>query len=63
MTSPDPRIGSAEWCDGTQPNPVCRQTSSPGAFGSVGFGRPGYNPSEKVNVTKTTWGRLKAIYR
>ena len=61
--APDPRIGAAEWCDGSQPVPVCFQTTDPDAFGSVGFDRSGYNPSTRVSTERTTWGRVKAIYK
>ncbi len=61
--APDPRTGWAEWCDGAVPSPVCRMTVSPEAFGSVGFGREGYDPSQEVPVIETTWGKVKAIYR
>jgi hypothetical protein len=46
----DPRIGFSEICDGTLPDPLCRQVTDPEDFGSVGFGVPGYNPCEGAPV-------------
>ncbi len=40
----DPRVGFAEWCDGSQPSPLCNSTTSLWAFGVMGFGEYGYNP-------------------
>lgn len=40
----DPRVGFGEWCDGTEPSPICLQQTAVDAFGSVGFGTPGLNP-------------------
>jgi hypothetical protein len=37
----DPRVGFAEWCDGSTPEPLCHQTTTPEAFSRVGFGVPG----------------------
>jgi hypothetical protein len=39
--APHPGDGSAEWCASSGP---CPETNDPAFFGSVGFGRPGYNP-------------------
>jgi hypothetical protein len=46
----DSRVGFAEWCDGSQPHPQCKETTNPDVFGSVGFGVPGYNPCSQVPV-------------
>jgi hypothetical protein len=40
-TAPDPRVGFAEWCDGTVPEPICYPTTDPNAFSNIGFGLPG----------------------
>ncbi len=47
-TGADPRVGFAEWCDGSQPSPLCHKTTNPGAFGKVGFGVAGFNPCSMV---------------
>jgi len=62
----DPRVGFAEWCDGSEPSPIC--VSFDGSdnryFGIVGFnGNNGFNPCGIVPVQNTTWGQVKALYR
>ena len=62
----DPRVGFAEWCDGTSPEPICKVRTTaltPAAFGCVGFGIPGYNPCDIVATEKTSWGAVKSLYR
>jgi hypothetical protein len=62
----DPRVGFAEWCDGGEPYPwCCRMTvaENPGAFGSVGFGTGGHNPTSSIPVEETSWGAVKGMYR
>lgn len=60
----DPRVGFAEFCDGSQSSPLCNQHTSPAVFGSVGFGRLGYNTcdSPPVPVENRSWGAVKALY-
>ena len=59
----DPRVGFAEFCDGSEPYPLCNSTTNPAAFGCVGFGRLGYNPCDQVPVENSSWGAIKALYR
>jgi hypothetical protein len=62
----DPRVGFAEWCDIGDPFPLCcRMTTAenPGAFGSVGFGVGGHNPTSSIPVKETSWGAVRTIYR
>jgi hypothetical protein len=49
-TCPDPRVHFAEWCNGGVPNPICAKTTYPAAFGSIGFGVPGFNPCSMIPV-------------
>ncbi len=59
---PDPRVGYAEWRDGT--TSVRRKIG--GAFGCVGFGpgKLGYNPcGEVVPAESMSWGAIKSLYR
>jgi hypothetical protein len=61
----DPRVGFAEWCDGTAPEPFCVQRTvadHQAAFGCVGFGQVGYNPCNEVAVKQSSWGAVKALY-
>lgn len=62
---PDPRTGFGEFCDGTEPNPICFATADPVYFGAMEFngGSCAYNPCNAVPVEKSSWGALKAIYR
>ena len=63
-TAADPRVGFAEFCDDTEPNPVCDRTTDPLAFNTVGFnGNPGVNNCGIIPVVNRTWGRVKALYR
>jgi hypothetical protein len=67
MTCNDPRVGFAEWCDGSLEPDCCRRDWNvhdelPG-FGYVGFGLPGYNPCDTIAVEETTWGSVKSMYR
>lgn len=61
----DPRVGFAEFCDGSQPSPICYRTSDPAHFGCVAFnGAPcGYNPCSIVPTEETSWGAVKSLYR
>lgn len=59
----DPRTGFAEFCDGTEPSPLCDRVREPAAFGSVGFLRHGYNPCSEVPAESSTWGVVKSLYR
>jgi hypothetical protein len=59
----DPRVGFAEFCDGSEPSPICYQTSDNTRFGCIGFDCAGYNPCSEVPVENRSWGQLKAIYR
>ncbi len=49
-TCPDQRVGFAEWCDATQPSPICVKRTRADVFGKIGFGVPGYNPCSIVPV-------------
>ena len=60
---PDSRVGFAEFCDGSQPTPLCNHTTNPAAFGCVGFNRLGYNPCSEVPVENRSWGAVKSLYR
>lgn len=63
-TGIDPRTGSAEWCDDTEPNPICDTTTDPLSFSTVGFnGNPGVNNCGTIPVEHPTWGKVKALYR
>jgi len=62
----DPRVGFAEWCDGSSPEPWCctiTKAEYPNAFGCVGFGCAGYNPCGRIATEETSWGAVKAIYQ
>jgi len=62
----DPRVGFAEWCDGSEPSPICFQADGSDSryFGCVGFnGNPGYNPCSIVPVDQRSWGAVKSLYR
>jgi len=62
----DPRVGFAEWCDGSSPEPWCCKITKaeyPAAFGCVCFGAPGYNPCGRIATEKSSWGAVKAIYQ
>lgn len=43
-TGPDPRVGFAEWCDGSQPYVVCDKNYNDEMFSIVGFGSYGCDP-------------------
>jgi len=62
---PDPRVGFAEYCDGSVPSPNCKQFSQEWEFSVVGFGVAGYDacPCYPCALTGTTWGRVKALYQ
>ncbi len=63
-TTIDPRTGSAEWCDDTEPNPICDKTTDILSFSTVGFnGNPGVNNCGIIATEHPTWGRVKALYR
>jgi hypothetical protein len=62
----DPRVGYAEWCDGSQPSPICvtrTRALEPQAFGCVGFGMPGFNPCNLVPTEQRSWGSVKSLYK
>ncbi len=59
----DNRVGFAEFCDGSDPSPICYATTDGAHFGCLGFGCTGYNPCSEVPVMETTWGKVKATYR
>jgi hypothetical protein len=59
----DPRVGFAEFCDGSEPVPHCDRTSYSSAFGCVGFNRLGYNPCTCLPAQSRSWGALKSLYR
>lgn len=61
----DPRVGFAEFCDGSEPSPICFRTSSTPHFGSVAFNGAGcgYNPCNVVPVEQKSWGGVKSLYR
>jgi hypothetical protein len=64
-TTVDPRVGFSEFCDGTEPEPMCNRhyANTHAAYGCVGFNRRGYNPCDVVPGERTTWGVMKAVYR
>jgi hypothetical protein len=67
----DPRVGFAEFCDGTEPSPICVNTGDgtmPGGyahFGCVEFNGSGcgYNPCSFIPVEQRSWGSVKSLYR
>jgi hypothetical protein len=61
----DPRVGFAEFCDGSEPSPICFSTTSSPHFGSIEFNGSGcgYNPCNVVPVEQRSWGAVKSIYR
>ncbi len=64
-TCADPREDFAEWCDGSQPSPICHkvQASETLHFGWVGFnGNYGYAPCGGPTES-STWGAVKSLYR
>jgi hypothetical protein len=63
-TAPDPQVGYAEFCDGTQPDPICAQFQGNNwcRFCYVGFGESGFCWCD-LPVDETTWGAVKALYR
>ena len=61
-----PRVGFAEFCDGTQPAPLCLEKTQPSQFGCVEFNGSGcgYNPcSTPVEGESKSWGAVKSLYR
>ena len=64
-TAVDPRVNFSEICDGSEPAPDCNKhyADTHAAYGCVGFNRLGYNPCDVVPGERSTWGRMKAIYR
>jgi hypothetical protein len=63
-SGPDPRLGSAEFCDGTMPTPLCVQLDQIWRFGCVGFGELGYASCPGPdNSSEYTWGIIKSLYR
>jgi len=69
-TAEDPRVGFAEWCDGSSPEPFCNKTNevAPAVkdlyFGCVGFnGTSGVSRCDVIATEKASWGAIKALYR
>jgi hypothetical protein len=63
-TTVDPRTSFAEWCDGTEPDPLCDETTDPLSFGAIGFnGQTGVNNCGTVPTEHPTWAQVKSIYR
>ena len=69
-TTEDPRVGFAEWCDLTSPEPICNKTSEvelPARdfyFSCVGFnGTPGVNRCGIIATEKVSWGAIKSLFR
>ncbi len=63
---PDPRVGFAEMCDGSEPYPLCNKRFSDQytAFGYIGINRYGFNPCGVLcPVNEVTWGGLKSLYK
>lgn len=59
----DARVGFAEFCDGSEPSPICHQTNDPQVYGWLGFnGNSGYAPCG-TPVELKSWGRVKALYQ
>lgn len=62
----DQRVGFAEFCDGSQPSPICIRKTEPVFFGCLEFNGSGcgYNPcGTPVSEEAGSWGALKALYR
>lgn len=65
----DPRVGFSEWCDGTEPNPICINTrdhiTGPNHYGAMSFNNSGceFNPCSIVPTEEKTWGSVKSLYR
>lgn len=65
----DPRVGFSEFCDGSEPNPICINTrdhiTGPEHYGSMSFNGSGceYNPCSIVPADQKTWGSVKSLYR
>jgi hypothetical protein len=62
----DPRVGFAEFCDGSEPSPLCIEKTHSAHFGCVEFNGSGcgYNPcGTPVPTESSSWGAVKALYR
>jgi hypothetical protein len=63
----DSRVGTAEFCDGSEPSPICFATDGTDSryFGSVEFNGSGcgFNPCTIVPVEQRSWGSVKSLYR
>jgi hypothetical protein len=59
----DPRVGFAEFCDGSEPSPPCNKKTQKEFFGSVAFGGYGYNPCWWDSAEEESWGVIKAMYK
>jgi hypothetical protein len=59
----DDRVGFAEYCDGSEPSPLCNQNTDTWHFGCVGFGESGYNACWRDATEQKTWGVIKSMYK
>jgi len=62
-SGPDPRLGDAEFCDGSTPEPICVRMNDVYRYGCVGFGQPGYQSCPgPLPPDQVTWGLIKSLY-
>jgi hypothetical protein len=59
----DDRVGFAEFCDGSEPSPLCNQKTEIKYFGCMGFGESGFNPCLGDAAEQKTWGVIKSMYK
>jgi hypothetical protein len=65
----DPRVDFLEFCDGTQPLPICTKIYPDNPdwtkyFGCIGYnGNAGYNPCSETPTLQKSWGAVKSLYR
>ena len=59
----DGRVGFAEFCDGSEPSPLCNQKTEFHNFGTVSFGGVGFNPCWWDARVERSWGVIKSMYR
>jgi hypothetical protein len=63
-TTVDDRVGYAEFCDGTEPLPICHNFTSAPHFCTLGVnGTTGVNGCSIVPVVNGSWGQVKSLYR